>query len=300
MKDTHLPPLDLMVPFEAAARLGSFTLAAAELNVTQSAISQRVRALEATLDTALFERTGRSITLTPAGRELLAGVTVALDHLASATASARRPLGAEPVTLATDAVVVATMLMPILAAFRESRAGASIALDISDDAAQCLKADVAIVHGDGVWPGFEIMRLTEDAVFPVCRPDLAERLGLSALGDLAGAPLVDLDRYDRHRMTWAIWLREVGIASLRPVPVLRASAHMAVLDAARAGVGVALARASHVHDDLAAGRLVRPVEAETATGLGYHLALRGGASEGARRLHAHLAERRAVRWGAAP
>ncbi|MGK7653753.1 LysR family transcriptional regulator [Roseovarius sp. B08] len=109
---THLPPLDLMEPFEAAARLGSFTRAAEELSVTQSAISQRVRKLETLLDTALFIRRHRTITLTPEGRELLIGVRAALQHMTAATRALRQRDGRPRVRLGADTSMAQLWLTP--------------------------------------------------------------------------------------------------------------------------------------------------------------------------------------------
>ncbi len=110
----NLPPLDLLEPFEAAARHGSFTRAADELAVTQSAISQRVRKLEDLIGLKLFERHHRAIELTPEGRELLNGVTVALRHLTSATQGLRQQGGRPRIKLGVDTSIAQLWLLPRL------------------------------------------------------------------------------------------------------------------------------------------------------------------------------------------
>ena len=149
-----LPPLDLLLPFEASARLGSFTRAAEELSVTQSAVSQRVRKLEELLEISLFERRHRAIELTPEGRELLNGVKVALQHLASATHSLRQREARRFLKLACDTSIGQHWLLPRIGAFLTPDSPVAIDLTVSDSEAEVLGADVAVMHGDGQWPGF--------------------------------------------------------------------------------------------------------------------------------------------------
>ena len=153
MRKPPTPPLDLLEPFEASARLGSFTRAAEELSVTQSAISQRVRKLEDLLDTRLFDRGHRTITLTPEGRELLNGVSVALQHLTSATHSLRQRETRPIVRLSADTSIAQLWLMPRLESFLLGAHGLAVDLTVSDNEEEVLNADVAILHGSGDWPG---------------------------------------------------------------------------------------------------------------------------------------------------
>lgn len=283
-----LPPLDLLEPFEASARLGSFTRAAEELSVTQSAISQRVRKLENLLETSLFERGHRTITLTPEGRELLIGVKVALQHLASATHSLRQRDGRPFLRVGVDTCMAQLWLLPRLKGYLGTQSAVAVDLVVSDNEKEVLGADVAILHGDGSWPGFVARRLFSDDVFPVCAPGYLARHPIAAPQDLLTADLIDLDYVHWNWMNWGIWLTEAGIDPSRARILIRTNAYMAQLDAARAGMGVALGWGNLVDEDLARGVLVRPFEQSIDTSYGYYVLLRQGAGETAHTLAQHL------------
>lgn len=284
MPKPHLPPLDLMEPFEAAARLGSFTRAAEELSVTQSAISQRVRKLEALLDTQLFTRGHRSITLTPEGRDLLIGVRAALQHMTAATRALRQRDDRPRVRLAADTSMAQLWLTPRLAAALADSPPLMLDLLASDTESELLTADIALLHGAGDWPGFNATRLFADAVFPVCTPGFLSHTPLRTPEDLLSAPLIDLDYVHWNWMNWGIWLTEAGLDPTRATTLMRTNSYMAQLDAARAGLGVALAWKGQLADDLTTGRLVRPIDHAVTTPFGYYLILRDGAEPAARHL----------------
>lgn len=282
------PPLDLLEPFEASARLGSFTRAAEELSVTQSAISQRVRKLEELLDTRLFERGHRQITLTPEGRELLNGVSVALQHLTSATHSLRQRATRPMVRLSADTSIAQLWLMPRLDPFLKTRKDITVDLTVSDNEQAVLSADVAILHGDGDWTGFDAHLLFADVIFPVCAPDYLTRHPIRDLADLLEAELIDLDYSHWNWINWGIWLTDAGLDPVRASTLIRTNSYMALLDAARAGLGVALGWGPLMDKDLRAGTLIRPLKAKINPPYGYYLLLRQSADETAKSLADHL------------
>lgn len=284
----HLPPLDLLVPFEASARHASFTRAAEELSVTQSAVSQRVRKLEELLDIRLFARRHRRIELTPEGRELLNGVTVALRHLTSATHGLRQREGRRMLRLAVDTSIAQLWLLPRLGGLLTPEAPFSIDLTVSDNLREVLDADVAVLHGNGDWPGYVARHLFSDQIFPVCAPAYLERREIAAPEDLLGADLIDLDYIHWNWINWGIWLTEAGLDPARAQILIRTNSYMAQLDAARAGLGVALGWRHLLDDDLTTGALVRPVPDSVDTSYGYYVLLREGADEAAHRLAQHL------------
>ncbi|QFT92220.1 Glycine cleavage system transcriptional activator [Roseovarius sp. THAF9] len=273
-----------MEPFEAAARLGSFTRAADELSVTQSAISQRVRKLEALLDTQLFERGHRTITLTPEGRELLIGVRAALQHMTAATRALRQRDDRPRIRLGADTSMAQLWLAPRLAPALADSPPLMLDLLASDTEAELLTADIALLHGAGDWPGFTATRLFADAVFPVCTPDFLAHTPLGTPEDLLSAPLIDLDYTHWNWMNWGIWLTEAGLDPTRATTLMRTNSYMALLDAARAGLGVALAWEGQLAEDLTTGRLVRPIDTAVTTPFGYYLILRDTAEPAARQL----------------
>lgn len=285
----RLPPLDLLIPFEAAARLDSFTRAAEELSVTQSAVSQRVRKLEDQLGIALFDRANRRIVLTAEGRELLNGVTVALQHLGAATDSVRRVETFPRIRLAADTSITGMWLMPKLRDFAAAHPAVDIDLTASDDEATCLSAEIAVLHGAGDWPGFESVKLFDDEIFPVCAPDYEPRP--EAPPDLLHAQLLDLDYQRWNWMNWGIWLTEQGIDPEGARRTIQSNSYGALIDAARMGIGVALGWRDFVADDLERGTLVRPMTESVSTRFGYYLAMRHEANESARMLRGWLARR---------
>lgn len=266
-----VPPLELLVAFEAAARLSSFTAAAAELAVTQSAVSQRIRALEAHLGAKLFDRGHRAVRLTAAGRDFQNGVAAALKHLLAASVAVRRSEDAPRLRIAADQSVAEIWLAPRLPAFRAAHPGLTIDLFVSDRVEECLgaRADAAILHGDGSWAGQDCALLFDDEIFPVCAPEVAA--GVPDLEALLGAALLDLDYEQWDWMNWSVWLTEVGAPVEKPPIAVRSTSYPLLIDAARRGLGVALGWRCMVADDLSAGRLVRPVDAAVRTGLGYFL-----------------------------
>lgn len=277
-----------MEPFEAAARLGSFTRAAEELSVTQSAISQRVRKLEALLDTALFERGHRAITLTSEGRELLIGVRAALQHMTAATRALRQRDSRPHVRLAADTSMAQLWVTPRLAPALRASPPLSLNLTASDTESELLNADIALLHGAGDWPGFTATRLFDDAVFPVCAPEFLADTPFASPEDLLSAPLIDLDYTHWNWMNWGIWLTEAGLDPTRANILMRTNSYIAQIDAARAGLGVALAWQGQLADDLATGRLVRPIDHDVTTPFGYYLLLRDSADPAARQLAQNL------------
>ncbi len=253
-----MPPLNALRAFEAAARHSSFTKAAAELNVTQAAISHQVKALEERLDAPLFKRNNRLLELTEPGRALLPDVTAAFDMLAAAAerfTSRQRPL-----VLTVLPSFAAKWLLPRLRNLRERHPTLEVKLDTSDDVLDFAldEVDVAIRYGRGNWPNLASEHLMDEEIFPVCAPELLSKPApLKTPSDLRHHVLL----HDRMNETWAMWLKAAGARGVNPDrgPAFTHSAM--VLAAAIDGLGVALARSPLVAGDLAAGRLVRPFSA---------------------------------------
>jgi len=269
-----LPPLEPLVAFEAAARLGSFTLAADELNITQAAVSQRIRTLERALGTALFERAHRAVHLTAQGLEYQHTVSMALTHLANATREIRAAPQGPRLTVAADQSIASMWLMPRLPKFLERHPKAPVRLIASDTEADCLAGDVdlAIIHGAGHWPGYRAVCLFEEEVFPVCSPDYLERSGpIGTAADLTGSVLLDLEDANWNWINWRMWLTEEGVdlpAGQRP---LRINSYPLIIEAARNGQGVALGWRHLVDDALLDGSLVRPLDRAVRTRFGYYI-----------------------------
>lgn len=270
-----LPPLDHVLAFEAAASLGSFAGAARQMHLSETAISRKVRLLEAHFGTAFFARGHRSVALTAQGQAFLAQVSPAIAMLRAAADAAFDAARDRPVVLAATQSVAALWLTPRLPAFHAAHRDLRIMLVASDNDAECLAptVDLAIMRGEGAWPGFDSIKLFGESVFPVCSPDfLARNPGLVDVAALASAPLIEVASSHAEWMNWRGWLGGVGA---RPQPLQRPmlfNAYPLAIQAAAEGAGVALGWAHLVDDLLAAGRLVRPFGAlQVSTRAGYFL-----------------------------
>ena len=288
---SRLPPLDPLIAFEAAARLLSFTRAAEELHLSQAAVSQQIRNLEQSLGVRLFTRSHRAVQLTNEGREYQHTVAAMLKQLAGATLDIQQVGAARQLVLACDQSFAAQWLLPRLGALRAELADVTLRIIASDDDGECLARDVelAILHGDGNWPGFDVERLFDEEVFPVCSPDYA---GLPAAGtrlddDWAGwlleAQLIDLADSHWNWMNWRLWLGGHDIDAPLAGRRLQINSYPLVIDAACAGHGVALGWRYLVDDLIAAGRLQRPVAQSLRTEFGYYLIRRDSGSADAAR-----------------
>lgn len=270
----QLPQLAPLIAFEAAARSGSFARAAKELNVTPSAVSQQIRALETQLGIALFERGHRSVRLTGRGKQFQNSVSIALTHLVNAATEVRASDDLARLQIATDTSIAALWLMPRLARFEALHPGVSVHVNVTDVQEDLLKSDfqIAIVHGDGKWRGCDSDKLFEEEVFPVCAPGYLDGHGGSIeLADLPNCTLLDLEYEHWHWMNWAIWLTEMDLPLPQGSRKLRTNNYGLVIEAARRGAGVALGWQHFLDDDLASGALVRPVRGSAKTRYAYHI-----------------------------
>ncbi len=254
----RLPPLNALKVFEAAARSESFTRAAEELNVTQGAVSQQVKALEATLGIKLFNRERQRLTLTDAGREYLAVVRDALDRIAVGTERVVQRQRSGLLTVSTSPDFAAKWLVYRLGRFAQLHPKIDLRVSATERHVDFAREDVdlAVRHGDGKWPGLEAVRLCSEELFPVCSPKLvSKRSHITAPSDLLKLPLLRLDDWS----TWARWFETAGVADPVVHGTVLGSASM-LIDAAIDGQGVALARTALAAWDIINGRLVRPIE----------------------------------------
>jgi LysR family glycine cleavage system transcriptional activator len=253
----RLPPLNALKAFEAAARSESFTRAADELNVTQGAVSHQVKGLEDTLGLKLFHRERQRLILTESGRQYLAVVRYALDRIAVGTEQLLQRQSSGVLTVSTSPDFAAKWLINRLGRFAEKHPGIDLRVSASTQYVDFAReeVDVAIRHGDGNWPGLDIVRLYSERLFPVCSPKLAAgRNRITKPSDLLKFPLLRLE----DAKNWARLFEAAGIADpVGPGPVLNRASML--IDAAIDGQGVALARTALAAWDLIHGRLIRPL-----------------------------------------
>lgn len=253
----RLPSLNALKAFEAAARHGSFTKAADELSVTQGAVSHQVKALELELGIRLFDRERQGLNITRAGRSYLDVVRDAFDRIALGTERIQHQSRAGALTVSTSPDFAAKWLVNRLGRFAETHADIDLRISATLHHVDFARedVDVAVRHGDGIWPGLDVVRLCSEQLFAVCSPKLGERMREPS--DVLKFPLLHLD----DRKDWSEWLETAGAigAELSHGPVLNRASM--IIDAAVDGQGVALARTMLAAGDLINGRLVRPFAA---------------------------------------
>src|SRR5271154_53327 len=267
MARARLPPLNAVKAFEAAARLGGFTLAAEELNVTHGAVSRQIRLLEDWLGVRLFVRTSRNAVPTLAGADLLAEASPALDRLADGALRAQH--GAqERGSLCVSALPTFAMrwIIPRLPEFQRDHPGLELRIVTASTTAEQFRmnADV-VISGPSRRPGWVGKRFLGEARLPLLSPDLMERCPLRAPADLARHTLLHAVTL---REAWPRWLAAADVPDLKPARDQVFEHFYFAIQAAIEGLGVVMGPLALVGDDLRAGRLVAPLK-EPALRSGY-------------------------------
>jgi len=253
----RLPPLNALRAFESAARSESFTRAAEELCVTQAAVSQQVKALEATLGIKLFNRERQRLVITSAGREYLAVIRDALDRIAVGTERVVQRQSSGKLTVSTSPDFAAKWLVYRLSRFAEAYPGTELRVFATMQHVDFVREeiDLAVRHGDGTWVGLDAARLCSERLFPVRSPKLVSgRNRLVKPSDIIRFPILHLE----DSKAWSRWFDAAGVtdADVSHGPVFNRASML--IDAAVDGQGVALARTTLAAWDLINGRLVRP------------------------------------------
>jgi LysR family glycine cleavage system transcriptional activator len=268
----RLPSLNGLRAFEAAARHLSFTNAASELNVTQTAISHQIRRLEQELGIRLFVRQNRALALTPKARDYLPGVRAAFNDLRLATDRLLRKDDDNVLTISTLASLAAKWLLPRLTAFQEAHPGIDVRITTSTGLVDFKGGDVdaAIRYGRGHWPGLRAEWLMADEVFPVCSPALLTgKRPLRRPEDLRDHVLL---HNTNNSDDWRLWLTASGLpADISKQPGITFDLILMTVQAAIDGIGIAMGRTSYVQDDIAKGRLVVPFEIALPADAGFYL-----------------------------
>lgn len=261
----RLPPLRAVQYFEAAAERENFALAAEALGVSKGAVSQQVKLLEQALGAQLFQRSGRGLRLTDAGRRYLGAVRSALSTLEQATTRLSGPQGRNLLRLSVLPAFASLWLVPRLAEFQDRHP--QIDVEISADAAMVDferdDAHIGIRYAKGNARNLTVVPLGRDRLFPVCSPAYRTAQRLEAPADLARCRLLH-DTY--WASDWARWAGSLALA-LPNIGSGQYFTHTSMaLDAAKAGAGVVVGHELLVRSDLATGALVQPfahsIEAE--------------------------------------
>ena len=266
MRTKRLRSLDSVRGFEAAARHLSFTRAAAELHVTQSAVSRQIKTLETELGVVLFERRHRALALTQAGQAFYRAAQDALRELDDAAAALQRGGPGEMVTVTTTVGFAALWLIPRLPDFR--RAHPTIDVHISADNSlvnlERDRIDVAVRYCNPKVAPAGALRLFGEKVFPVCSRSLQRSRShpLRTVQDLRHHVLLHLedDRVKWPWLNWTVWFEAMHIPEVRPAGTLHFSQYDQMIQAAIEGQGVGLGRSVLVQRLLARRLLVAPFD----------------------------------------
>ena len=265
----RLPPLAAVRVFECAARHENFTTAAAELGMSQAAVSYQIRQLEDRLGVALFRRERRRVLLTEAGKRAASATTRAFDALDAAFAELR----AEDeglLTISAPQTFANEWLAWRLGGFQMAHPGLAVRLQVDDALVDFAtsQADVAIRGGFGRWPGLSADHLVTIEVTPMCSAGFVRRHGRPTPAELLDLPLLSPENAE-----WPLWLAKAGVA-VPPGPIRRGVSMASQANdgnGAMAGQGVALLTPFFWRADLAEGRLVRLFDTLASEGRSYYL-----------------------------
>jgi LysR family glycine cleavage system transcriptional activator len=277
----RLPPLDLLLAFEAAARHLSFTKAATERFLTQSAISRQVKALEDDLGVPLFHRRHRALDLTDDGRRLSEVGRATLEDLRKAVIRIRAPQRREVLSLSTTPGLASLWLIPRLADLVKEQPGIDVRID-----ATLQRRDLAI-------DGFDLAirylpakagtgtSLFDETIQLVCAPGVLrdKQRPLKSLADLRFHTLLQVEPPRAgYPLEWDLWMKAAGIDGLEPASQVMFTSYDAAIAAAVAGQGVALGRRPLIDELLERRALVAPLKGEMATERGYFLVVEPSAA----------------------
>jgi LysR family transcriptional regulator, glycine cleavage system transcriptional activator len=252
----RLPSLNALRCFEAAARSGSFSRAAEELNVTQSAVSHQVRQLEDWFGLSLFDRLGRQTIPTPKGQELARSLAEAFDIMGAACRRLSQSETGPALTIAALPSIATIWLIPRLSQFIADHPEISIKViyAFTGQKIDFDETDIAILWGPGEWEGCRSTRLLAGNTVPVCNPGYLDKEGpFDVPQAVLGKPLL----HDTDRLDWQNWMRHAGLKHAGPSPGPIFQDFNLLRAAALAGQGIALCPRSLIADDLKSGRLVQ-------------------------------------------
>ncbi|MEH0093257.1 LysR substrate-binding domain-containing protein [Vibrio metschnikovii] len=273
---SQLPPLNALRAFEASARLGSFTKAADELNVTQAAVSQQVKILEHHLKATLFTREAKGIRLTDAGQSYQPVLSQVFHSLRIGTEDLFGERGNNTLSLRVSNTFAEHFLAPRLPSFLKDYPRFRVRLYTSpwSQSDQRSQPDIEIYNGYGDWDGRQVERLTHEYWQVVCRPQAINHYGnVTCAKQLLDWPRAAIIGY---RETWLDWFSQQGITEIADAPCLEFDTTTLAIQAVRHGDIALLTRNFVVADPLAKGSLVLAHPASMTTTGGHYLVWKKG------------------------
>ena len=251
-----IPSSTALIAFEAAARHGSFARAAEELSLTEGAISRQIGRLESFLGIGLFERVGNRVRLLPNGMRYAAQVREALERLdRDSQYLMGQPDNAASLDIAVTPTFALRWLIPRLPGFTRLHPNITVHLSERSEPFALVGSgfDAAVHFEHPAWAGMRTYRLLQEVLLPVCHPSLVK-------GGRRAPALETLPRLHRRHSpdAWQHYARDTGVALANPAVGARYDLHAMLIEAALAGLGVALVPRMYVDAELAQGRLVAP------------------------------------------
>lgn len=273
---SELPRLDLLRSYEAAARLLSFTSAAQELSLTQSAVSRQIQMLESDLGVPLFERRHRALLLTDAGKVMQRAVVESLERLRDATALVRVSTPLRQVSITTTPGFASLWLIPRLAKFTTSHPGVDVRVSATMEVLDLERSRIDVaVRFCRMAPGLG-QPLFEESVLPVCAPGLVSTGAhpLKEPTDLQHHTLLAVETPQGMALTadWSPWFEIMGLSDVHMKSTMRFTQYADAIAAAVAGQGVVIGRMPLLNEMLRDGRLVAPFQGLAASRRGYFIA----------------------------
>lgn len=275
----HFPTLNALRAFEATARHLSFTRAAHELHLTQTAISHQIKELERLLGVQLFERRQNTIQMTPVGSDYLETIRPALGLIARASDRVSNK-GTNTLHINCLTAFAVQCLIPALPEFRAAYPDLDIRITPVNAAEKAVHYDfdIGIWYGVNTTPELDVFELINDVVFPVCSPAYLHNNRLKQPSDLSNhtilrslSPLIEDD--------WPSWLKHASPNKISFQKEICFDGLLLSIEAAIHGLGVCLGRSQLVEKELISGRLIEPFNIRLALDTGYHISCRKEKSE---------------------
>ena len=260
-----LPPLRSLIALESVIRLGGVGRAATELGVTQPAVSQQIRVIENYFGRRLIERTTAGLSVDPDVELYAARLQRAFAEVRDATDTFQEQASkaANRLTLSLLATFAQRWLIPRLIGFQKTHADIDVRLLTTSSPTDLNRQDVdlSVRCGDGSWPEHDSQFLVENRIFPIASPAFLDSNKVQKIEDLRKAVLIRVDAPPRDG-DWTLWLDAVGATNLEPRMWQTYATSTQAIEAATAGLGIAMGHTPFVIDSLKSGRLIKPFEFE--------------------------------------
>ncbi len=267
-----LPPLETLIAFESVGRHGSFTQAATELYLTQSAVSKQIRQLEDSLKIQLFERKPRGVVLTPAGEELHQTTQQIFEKLQYRIIRLQTIHQSNSVTILATHALTQFWLFPKLVEFHKAYPNITVHVDAINtmDESSFTQYDLGILYGAGHWSSLHSQRLIPEVIYPVAHPDI-DISQIHSLRDLAKIPLVQINASAWDCLDWKDWFQHFDMSYQTASGSPTFNQLTLAFHAVQQGMGIGLAWSFMADELVYTGKLQQVTQFKCCTGNGEFL-----------------------------